>query len=625
MIDGHKIVALCISRINDDSCHEFVTQLNRLLKMVGCRLFVYATCSDLFWMNPSEVGESFIFDLIDYDVTDAVIIFEERIKDKVSVDKIMENSRKRNIPVITIGEKFEGCFNVQFDYEKGFESVVRHVIEEHGVKDLHMIGGIKGNEFSEHRIDVFKGVISEYNIPFDDSMISYGDFWSGPTEEAMQKLIDEKRLPRAIVCANDTMAITVCNVLRRHDIRVPEDIIVTGFDGISDIEFSMPKVTSCKCHYKDLAAKCTEMIQKSIVGVQVDRHALIVPRIVRHESCGCVSKHDISAAEYLVDINDRFYRYQQENRTFTDITAKIQTCDNLEDVAQALSDPVIYDLCIILNKECTDESINPLTMQNAKSFSDEMIVLYDSDSPPPFIPKSMTKKQILPDLKRRLEQSCTIIFMPLNFLNIPLGYACFHYHKDGIANFCKIPQTVSALNNALGGFRNMRYQQYLTGQIEEMYISDALTGLYNRSGFAKKYRKLVKGLSENEQLSVILADLDGLKQINDVYGHGEGDNAIHVTAAALKHCCPDDALCMRFGGDEMLAVIKGQADEADIRTKLGAYLNNYNTGSEKPYKVSVSLGIYVTETGESLDVEELIKKADKLMYKDKAQKKKRSE
>ena len=71
---------------------------------------------------------------------------------------------------------YENTINVCFNYEDGFENVVRHVIEEHGCRKLHMMAGLKDNDFSERRIDVFKKVLSENNIPFSNSMISYGEF-----------------------------------------------------------------------------------------------------------------------------------------------------------------------------------------------------------------------------------------------------------------------------------------------------------------------------------------------------------------------------------------------------------------------------------------------------------------
>ena len=166
----------------------------------------------------------------------------------------------------------------------------------------------------------------------------------------------------------------------------------------------------------------------------------------------------------------------------------------------------------------------------------------------------------------------------------------------------------------------MRHQHYLREQIEELYKFDSLTGLYNRGGFAKAYKHLIQ--EHGDLVTVVLADLDGLKFINDCYGHGEGDIAIATVAAALRHACPPQALCVRFGGDEMLAVIAGDCDEAEIRDRLTEFINARNSEYGKPYEISASVGIYASQNPGELDFEELIKTSDKLMYEEKQLKKK---
>ena len=117
----------------------------------------------------------------------------------------------------------------------------------------------------------------------------------------------------------------------------------------------------------------------------------------------------------------------------------------------------------------------------------------------------------------------------------------------------------------------MRYQHYLAKQIEEMYRQDILTGLYNRNGLMAAYQEMVSDHGQekiSEGITIVLADLDGLKKINDNYGHGEGDHAIHTVAQALKNACPKNAVCARFGGDEMLAIFDEEYDPDLIKKDI---------------------------------------------------------
>lgn len=126
-------------------------------------------------------------------------------------------------------------------------------------------------------------------------------------------------------------------------------------------------------------------------------------------------------------------------------------------------------------------------------------------------------------------------------------------------------------------------------------------------------------------VTIIMADLDGLKYINDNFGHDEGDNAIRTAANALMYACPPNSLCTRFGGDEMLAVCCGKYDKGEITAAVNSFLDNFNRGSDKPYKVSMSIGIDYADSSMELSFEELVRKSDKLMYDEKKKRKRLSE
>lgn len=624
MLGGKKILALCAPKINDADCHKFITKFNKYLPDESWRLFVYATTTDLYWDNPNEKGEIAIFDLINYDVTDVLIILEERIQNKALVKSILEKAGEKGLPVISIGEDYGKAISVKFAYDTGFEKMVRHVIEEHHVTNPHFMAGLKGNEFSDCRLNVFKKVIEENGIPFDESMVSYGDFWSEPAREAAEKLISDGNIPEALICANDAMAISAASAFTAAGFRIPEDIIVTGFDGIDDIKFSVPRISSCMCSYTEMAKGICAMLNDILDSGKRTGEHFISPRLILSESCGCNREESVNAADLLFDLNNRFYRYQEDEYKMYEMSAKILSCKNIVEVAREMSkNAYFYDMTCVLKKESIDETVDPLrAAKEGNAYGETVIQFFDSDAHTVEEPVEFPLSQQLADLDSLLKYRIPIIFYGLHHLDNPLGYVCFHFHNDDIANYTKVPQTITALNNAIGNYRNMRYQQYMTWQIEEMYKLDNLTGLYNRNGFIREYRRIADlPESKRQTLTVIMTDLDGLKEINDTFGHDEGDNAIRTSAKALKACCPEEALCVRFGGDEMLAVYNGVVDEEKLKADIAAFLDDYNASSGRPYKVSASVGIMQISSSDSVDFDELIKKSDKLMYYDKAQKK----
>ena len=176
MYKGNKIIGLCISKLDSDVSFDFTSSLSSELNLHGYKLFVYHTCSDLYWKSMDEIGEKSIFSLMDYNILDTIIIHDESFFDKELIKGIINKAHENNVPVIFIGGEYEGCTNVLINYEEGFETIVRHVIECHGISDICFVAGVKGEKTSERRINVYKKILAENNIPFNADNICYGEY-----------------------------------------------------------------------------------------------------------------------------------------------------------------------------------------------------------------------------------------------------------------------------------------------------------------------------------------------------------------------------------------------------------------------------------------------------------------
>jgi diguanylate cyclase (GGDEF)-like protein len=111
-----------------------------------------------------------------------------------------------------------------------------------------------------------------------------------------------------------------------------------------------------------------------------------------------------------------------------------------------------------------------------------------------------------------------------------------------------------------------------------------------------------------------MSDLDGLKYINDNFGHADGDHSIAKVADALKEAVPENALSARFGGDELFSVIIGECDVDAIVEKIDGILADFNKTSNLPYTVTTSSGAYTTELTPDYEVLKALKVADEKMY-----------
>ena len=306
-----KIVALCTSRIYDPQVHDYIEKLNNSLAADDHTLMIFTINSDLYWDENNISAETSVFDIIPYSSAEVIVIMDEKIKCHSVAQKIIDNAEKNDKPVIIVDGKYDGLPSIRFDYGAGFENVLDHAFEMRQIKKPHIMAGIPGNPFSDERIDIFKKVIGKHGIAFDESMISYGLFWARPAIEATEKLIAGGDIPDAMICANDIMAINVCDVLKKNGISVPEDCIVTGFDGYEEVFLTEPRITTAVCTTPELADATADMIRMvEGKGFHNDvKDVSVTPVLIPNESTGApsFSGYDHSM---LGRFNNKIYRHR---------------------------------------------------------------------------------------------------------------------------------------------------------------------------------------------------------------------------------------------------------------------------------------------------------------------------
>jgi len=157
----------------------------------------------------------------------------------------------------------------------------------------------------------------------------------------------------------------------------------------------------------------------------------------------------------------------------------------------------------------------------------------------------------------------------------------------------------------------------LQTEIHNLSMQDSLTGLYNRRGFLMLAEEQLKLVHRSQQgLLLFLCDLDGMKPINDTFGHIEGDGALIATAAILRGTFRDSDIIARLSGDEFVILAVGSlpASAERLQARLQANLNKHNAQSGHPYELSFSTGVAYAGTEGQPTVDELISKADQEMY-----------
>lgn len=163
-------------------------------------------------------------------------------------------------------------------------------------------------------------------------------------------------------------------------------------------------------------------------------------------------------------------------------------------------------------------------------------------------------------------------------------------------------------------------RHHMQMELRSLALRDDLTGLHNRRGFLLLAEQQMKVSRRNHSSCLLLFfDLDGLKNINDTLGHAAGTNAIVEAAAVLRSSFRQCDILARLGGDEFVVLAVGTSDssEAALRAHLKQKFEAVNLQPKRTYPLSFSIGIVPCGANNQSTVEDLLAKADALMYRDK--------
>ena len=263
----YKVIALCLTRFKDYDQTRVIDEMCRSCRGNNIKIMIFTSVTDLYDGGLNDIGEAQIFSSFEVERFDAIVVMSESFKHSEVLMSLVNNAIRHDVPVISVDKTIEGCINVVFDYTGAFEQIVRHVVEFHHARRINMIAGNKGNPFSEERIRCVRRILSEKNIPFEDERIMYGDFWSDPTRKVMEDFFASgKSLPDAFICANDIMAIECMRALKAHGYKVPDDVIVTGFDGIDLERYYSPRLTTAEYDVESLVKNIYDIIENNVDG-----------------------------------------------------------------------------------------------------------------------------------------------------------------------------------------------------------------------------------------------------------------------------------------------------------------------------------------------------------------------
>lgn len=562
------------------------------------------------------------------DRLEAVIVISATYCTDISAEnfsKLLEKLIKVPVISIAIPLTIKNSYYTIADCVSGYRELINHLIQEHGRKKIAFVSAEKTSSLeAAERLEAYKTILAENQMPFDPRLVIASDFTQNETINVFRKKFPTRDSIDfdAVVCVNDYSAFGTIYYLKELGYKIPEDIIVTGYD---DCSFAQDMgLTSINQQIFMQGYEAARVAFEITQGKTPERKTKVAVKPLYRRSCGCHHKAVIET-----DKNSNFSTTQQ----FIDVSRNFESLYSLIDKMQgshSLSD--MYNLLarILIEANITSFAIclykEPFFTSKGREYplpeEASLTMHYDHHHMVMALNEDISfnpRERLLPE--GILEDEPSVYILDSIFYGEQqFGY--FMYRpgkKDFILYNVYMKMVSSSIAQAYLYSMKLAENSSLEKANKELSISsqtDELTKVFNRRGFLVLGQKTIDLALQMETKGLVLfGDMDGLKKINDTYGHDAGDRAIKAEAQILSKCFRGSDVIGRMGGDEFAIVASGMALSRleELKKQIANECKVWETYTDSPFKLSISLG-GVEFDSENCILENLIASADEVQY-----------
>lgn len=548
-------------------------------------------------------------------------------------------------PIISVSIKIDlpNVYSLIIDTNDAYKKIVKHLVNEHNCKKIaFMAANSTYSDEAFQRIEAFKSAMESEYCSFDSDLLYEGAFTKDIAEKEILDNVTKENLKfDSIVCANDDMAQGCIDAFKKLGIRVPEDVKVIGFDNASLAYISNNKISTINQNIVGQGYYAAELAMKVLNKEKLDKvHFFPLETLYRH-SCGCVpktNKESVYVNEKLQILEDTsensrgdlYFKDLYFKSNIFSVMDMIKSSDKLIDFYYTM--PYILEKInlnnIFISFLETAQKINsgiefvvPKKMKViAEANNKKKTTVYYE----PFFYNP--KKNIFPT---QSDKKGIFIFQPIFSGNLNYGYIIcevgnidFTYHnvylKILVTFLSQLYEyTQSEDNEELLKKKNTELLES-NSSLSLVSKTDELTGILNRRGFYDIGQKALDVAHEmNASAVIFFSDLNGLKKINDSYGHVIGDRAIRAFSEALRKVFRKSDVIGRLSGDEFAVFANGMTiNQVEVvRKKLAEENLKISKKYGFPFEISCCIG--ATEIADSNNLMILLNEADQVLYEEK--------
>ena len=615
MNTDRKPIGVCLAQAHTSLKTDLVSELDRAARESGYGIIAFNSSLDYYWSQKGDHITACIYDMIRFDRLSALVILHDNIYDLRLMNYLVRSAHQQGLPVLYLGGIRDDCISITDDYEVPYKSLVRHLIQDHGVRDMFYIAGLKNEDNSIRRLTYFREVLAEYDIPCPEENIAYGNYLDTAAVDILRQIISTREhLPRAILCANDSMAAAVCDELRHQHYRIPEDVIVTGFDGTPTCFLGVPQLTTCYTNPAGLADLVLELISRFRNGETLEKTYNHSYKTLLMESCGCGhfhhprfnALHTFRQAESFVN---------HENNLYYSMEQLLELKDEL-DIFRKLSATLLPDSALYINRSLLES--DPDAEYNATHIEDELIMIpYRKPDQQLVFRKVYRKDMPLPEDDSRGTHILNVIHSDIMVFGY---YAAFT--SDLAADTQLIKRVSDVLNMYFCIVEARKRQVQLVARLENNLYLDSRTGFANLKGLTRWFRQYVSDPDNHRRmLSVSVYAIPRYSWVFETHGMEEAENVVRAVTDALRAANPHALIIARLNENQF--AVMNNADTPEILSdridsaeqQFFRQIAEVNARNERDYLLEVNCGSSTLEAGwENTSVENLIHLAVGEMY-----------
>lgn len=525
--------------------------------------------------------------------------------------------KEAECPVVCIRQQDDRFYNVLVDNYQAMSDMVEHFITHHGFERICFMTGKLEMYDAQRRLLAYIDTMQKHGLKVTPEMIYEGDYWRSRGAQAVEWLTAGEKLPQAIVCANDYMAISVCNALYVKGIRVPEDVCVSGYDDMDEAKFSMPAISSMHVSGSEMGRVAVQILKNVNAGIPQEKNVYVGVEPCYRASCGCDDGMGNASTKEL------FRMKEAQQRIMYHCSFMRIAMDNQDDFQGLVSTANAYirdfghmDIYLCF---CDEQNGFQQSAETRQDYTERMHLRAVFENRECRVcDEVFERRELLP--KGYMQKGETLYVFPFHEKHNCIGYVVLRTSIISELNTI-FAAWIQAVASSVERQRMYRLSKDLQ-ELKKNYNRDALTGIGNRREAERVMGEYQSRMHATGQIFCIVSlDMDGLKIINDKYGHLEGDEALCVVAQMLEEAVGTKGTAARIGGDEYLLCLDVDTD-AQVREMISSVrekIADFNATAGKPWELDVSAGYAFCRRGSTVLF--TMQQADKNMYQEKRTKK----